>query len=345
MPIPFSGGGVEDGKMRTPRDRSKFRKIHLRPETRTCPACSGALEFRWNGQRFVSFVGDPVHIDYHIYTCVNAGCDLSGHRFRPEGLICRVLPYRQFGLDCVALIGYYRLRMCLSFPKIASALEDVHKVAISERGVEDLLNLYVALSTKDLRKDEDLQAKLKAQGRIVLSIDAAKPERAGEALWLIRDNISEEVLMGFVARNIDAPALAGKIREVASVGISIAGVVSDGEPVIVEAVKLALPGKPHQLCQYHFLDRFAGGVTLLDSQLGRDLKKDLRGINLFENAAKATPSTRPKETDIAGPTSLTVKAEPPKKKASQKKGGGGSTRGSSGRGAGRRRSSFVMSAK
>ncbi len=331
--------------MRIPRDRSKFRKVHLRPEGRTCPACSGGLEFLWNGQRFVSFVGESVHIDYHIYTCVNPGCDLSGHRFRPEGLICRVLPYRQFGLDVVVLIGYYRLKMCLSFPKITSVLEDVHKVAISERGVEDLFELYVALTTKDIRKDEDLQAKLKAQGRIVLSIDAAKPERAGEALWLIRDAISEEVLTGFVARNIDAEALAEKIREVASVGIPIAGVVSDGEPVIVEAVELALPGTPHQLCQYHFLDRFAKEVTSLDSQLVRELRKDLKGLNRFEHAAEVTASKRPIETDIAGPASLALEPEPPKKSRAKKKGAGGSTRDSSGREAPRRPDSFATSAK
>lgn len=331
--------------MRTPRDRSKFRKIHLRPETRTCPACSRGLEFLWNGQRFVSFVGDPVHIDYHIYTCANPECELSGHRFRPEGLVCRVLPYRQFGLDVVTLIGYYRLKLCLSFPKIASALEEAHSVRTSERGVEDLFNLFVALTTKDLRKDEDLRAKLVKQGRVVLSIDAAKPERDGESLWLIRDNISEEVLMGFVAHNIDAEALAEKIREVASVGIPIAGVVSDGEPVIVDAVELALPGTPHQLCQYHFLDRFAKEVTSLDSELARELKEDLKGINRFENAAEGTASTRPTETDIVGPRSLTLQAGPPAKSPAKKGGAGGSTRGSCGRRAGKRPSSFATSAK
>ena len=331
--------------MRAPRDRSKFRKVHVRPETENCPACGEDLRFLWNGERFVSFVGSRLHIDYRIYTCVKSGCRLRGRHFRPEFLTTRVLPKREFGLDVVSLIGYYRLKPCLSFPKITAALADLHDVEVSEREVEDLFNLYVALTTTDVRTDPGLVAKLVRQGGGVLTIDAAKPERAGESLWLVRDHISGEVLLGFVARNIDAERLAERIREVASIGVPIAGVVSDGEKVIVDAVELALPGTPHGLCQYHFLVNFAREVTALDSQLNKQLAGGLRGINLFENAAEATPSKRPKETDIRGPASLTLEAHPPKRKRSKKRGAGGSTRGSSARRAGKRRSSLATSAK
>ncbi len=331
--------------MRTPRDRSKFQKVHVRPETSECPACGEEIRFLWNGQRFVSFVGSRLHIDYHIHTCVNPVCPLEGQRFRPEFLTTRVLPKREFGLDVVSLIGYYRLKDCLSFPKITSALADLHGVEVSEREVEDLFNLYVALTTTDVRTDPGLAAKLKRQGGIVLTIDAAKPERSGEALWLMRDHISGEVLLGFVARNIDAGTLAGCIREVASLGIPIAGVVSDGEPVIVDAVELALPGVPHQLCQYHFLVNFAKEVTGLDSGLKKQLADDLKGLSLFEDAAEEAPSKRPKETDIRGSASLTIDAQPPRPKRSKKGGAGASTRGSCSRRAGKKRSSFATSAK
>ena len=298
--------------MRTPRDKSKFRKVHVRPETSECPACGEDIRFLWNGKRFVSFVGSRLHIDYHIYTCVKSGCPLEGRHFRPEFLTTRVMSKREFGLDVVALIGYYRLKDCLSFPKITAALADLHGVEISEREVEDLFNLYVALTTTDVHTDPGLAAKLKGQGGIVLTIDAAKPESSGDALWLMRDHLSGEVLLGFVARNIDVETLAAKIREVASLGIPIAGVVSDGEPVIVDAVELALPGKPHQLCQYHFLANFAREATSLDSALRKHLTDDLKGISLFENAAKATPSNRPMETDIRGPASLTLGYDRPR---------------------------------
>ncbi len=310
-----------------------------------CPSCCGPREFLWNGQRYIQFVGDRVRMDYHVYVCRNSKCSLCGVHFKPEAMTMHVLPKRRFGLDVIALIGYYRLSMSLSFPKTARAFGDVHDVEISRREVEDLFNLYVALSTTDVRTDDELVAKLKKQGGIVLSVDAAKPERAGEALWLLRDHISGEVLSGFVARNIDVKTLAGKVRDVASLGIPIAGVVSDGEKVIVEAVALALPGVPHQLCQYHFLDRFAKEVTSLDSRLKKELAAGVKGINRFENAAKATPSNRPTEADIAGPRSLTVEARPLGKSPAKKGGAGASTRGFSGRRIAKRQNSFVRSAR
>lgn len=330
--------------MRTPRDRSAFRNIRVRPEAKQCPDCGEKLKFFWNARRFVSFVDSRLHIDYHVYTCVKPGCAFRGRHFRPEFLTTRVLPNREFGLDVVSLIGYYRLKGCMSFPKITAALADLHEVKISEREVEDLFNLYVALSTTDARTDPELVAKLAKQGRIILSVDAAKPERDGEALWLMRDHISGEVLFGFVARNISAEALAGKVREVASLGIPIAGVVSDGEKVIVEAVALALPGTPHQLCQYHFLKNFAKETTSLDSALKKALAADLKGLNRFEHAAGVTPSHRPTETDIVGPAGLTVAAETPKAR-SKKGGAGGSTRGSCNRRARKKRSSSGISAR
>ena len=202
--------------MRTPRDRSKFRQVHVRPETSQCPVCGEELRFLWNGQRFVSFVGSRLHIDYHIHTCVKSGCAFRGRYFRPEFLTTRVLPQREFGLDVVSL---------------------------------------------------------------------------------------------------------------------------------VDAVELALPGVPHGLCQYHFLKNFAREVTAIDSQLNKQLAGGLRVINLFENAAEATPSNRPTETDIAGPASLTVGAQPPKEKRGEKGGAGGSTTGSTGRRAPRRRSSCATAAR
>jgi hypothetical protein len=90
---------------------------------------------------------------------------------------------------------------------------------------------------------------------------------------------------------------------------------------------------------------FAKEATALDSQLKKQLAGGLRGINLFENAAEATPSNRPRETDIAGPASLTVDAEPPKKRRSKKGGAGAGTRGSSGRRAKKRLGSFATAAR
>jgi hypothetical protein len=293
-------------------------KIYLRPESERCAACGRALEYVWNNDRHVRFIGGSRHIDYHVYACRNPKCPLRGVARKPEALSINVLDGYEVGLDVISLIGYYRLKMGLSYPKIRTCLDEVHKVRVSERGVENFGNLYVALRTYDVRTNPEVLKRLKKQGRLVLLIDATKPDAEGEALWMVLDHLSGEVLCGFTARAIDARGLAAKLREVAALKIPIVGVATDGEPVVVEAVKLALPGVPHQLCQFHFLQNFGKGVTKLDHELSHALAVDLKGLSRFEAAANLKPSERSTETEIAGPRSLKL-AEPVARKRTGKK--------------------------
>ena len=295
------------------RDSSGADRIYLRPESERCAACGWGLKFDWNNDRHVRFVGGPKHIDYHVYSCRNPECPLHGVARKPEALSMNVLDGYEVGLDVISLIGYYRLKMGMSYPKIRTCLDDLHRVRVSERRVEDLGNLYVALRTYDVRAKPEVMERLRKQGRLVLLIDATQPDADGEALWVVLDHLSGEVLCGFTARGIDAEGLAAKLRGVAAMGIPIAGVATDGEPVVVDAVKLALPGVPHQLCQFHFLRNFGKGATKLDHELSHALSVDLKGLNRFEAAANLKPSERPAETEIVGPRSLAL-AEPVAKK-------------------------------
>ncbi len=306
--------------MRTgrPRSPSNAGKVYLRPESKTCPACGRELEYDWNNDRHVRFIGGPKHIDYHVYTCRNPLCPLEGVARKPEALSASVLDGYEVGLDVISLVGYYRLKMGMSYPKIRTCLDDLHKVRVSERRVEDLGNLYVALRTYDVRTKPEVMERLRKQGRLVLLIDATQPDADGDALWVILDHLSGELLCGFTARDIDAKELAARIRTVASLGIPVVGVATDGEPVVVEAVKLALPGVPHQLCQFHFLRNFGKGVTNLDHELSHALSVDLKGLSRFEEAAGRKPSDRATETEIAGPRSLAL-AEPVAKKRTGRK--------------------------
>lgn len=300
------------------RDWSGAEKIYLRPESEKCAACGWDLKFVWNNDRHVRFLGGPKHIDFHVYSCRNPECPLHGVARKPEALSMNVLDGYEVGLDVISLIGYYRLKMGLSYPKIRTCLDEVHKVRVSERRVEDLGNLYVALRTYDVRAKPEAMERLRKQGRLVLLIDATQPDADGEALWVVMDHLSGEVLLGFTARGIDAGGLAARLREVVSLGIPVAGVATDGEPVVVDAVKLALPGVPHQLCQFHFLRNFGKGTTKLDRELAHGLSVDLKGLNRFEKAASLEPSKRAAETEIAGPRSLAL-AEPAAKKPTGRK--------------------------
>src|SRR4029078_8822944 len=64
--------------------------------------------------------------------------------------------------------------------------------------------------------------------------------------------------------------------------VPIAGVVSDGQTSIRNAVATALDGVPHQLCQFHYLREAALPVYEADRHAKVQLKKKVRGIRPIE---------------------------------------------------------------
>ncbi|MGI8748267.1 MAG: transposase, partial [Deinococcus sp.] len=66
--------------------------------------------------------------------------------------------------------------------------------------------------------------------------------------------------------------------------IPILGVISDGQRSIRNAVRQALPGVPHQLCQFHFLQEAARPIYEADRHAKVQLKKNLRGIRKIERS-------------------------------------------------------------
>ena len=101
---------------------------------------------------------------------------------------------------------------------------------------------------------------------------------------MLRDVLSGEVLL---ARSLlsscrdDLAKLLGEVK--AALRVPIAGVVSDGQASIRDAVAAALPGVPHQLCQFHYLREAARPVYEADRHAKVTLKKKVRGIRPIES--------------------------------------------------------------
>jgi hypothetical protein len=66
--------------------------------------------------------------------------------------------------------------------------------------------------------------------------------------------------------------------------IPIRGVISDGQISIRHAVARALPGVPHQLCQFHYLREAARPIFEADRHAKKDLKKRVRGVRPIERS-------------------------------------------------------------
>ena len=296
--------------MRGKRDYSGYQVVYLEPEITHCPKCGHSLQRAYRSDRHVAFLGGGQEILYEARRCPKTTCAGEDNRYLPAELHLVALRKFEYGFDVVAWIGQRRLKHHVAFPTLAEILRRDHGVSISDRRVQDLFDVYLALTSTEVTKDPKRLAALQAQGRIILALDAAQPEADGESLWVFRDTISGEILKGFTASGMDAATLAVHLREVKALGIPVEGVLSDAQNIILTAVQEVFAGVPHQLCHLHFLRDFAKAVTEADQALKTDLGKQLRGLVPFERAAAENPPKKPKATALRAPKSVTLSEEP-----------------------------------
>ncbi len=123
---------------------------------------------------------------------------------------------------------------------------------------------------------------------MILALDGLQPDVGHEVLWVLRDCCSGEVLVARSLLGATENDLVPLLVEAATVcqqlNIPIAGVITDGQRSIRNAVVSALPGIPHQLCQVHYLREAAKPIADADRHAKKELKKQVRGVRPIERA-------------------------------------------------------------
>ena len=169
-------------------------------------------------------------------------------------------------------------------PEIHAALRE-RGVDIAERSVTNLLDRYDELLATALTGTRRLRRVLRQQGGVILALDGLQPDVGHEVLWVVRDCLSGEVLLArslLSGRGVDLEPLLREVAE--AVGVPVLGVVSDGQTSVRRAVERALPGVPHQLCQFHFLREAAHPVFEADRHAKVALKAEVRGVRPIERS-------------------------------------------------------------
>lgn len=265
----------------------------LTPERANCPTCGQRMWVAYHEHRRVVRLDGVWELTLRIRRCHNQDCIAYHQAYAPEEAGAWALPQAEFGLDVIALVGQLRYREQRSVPQIHQALRE-RSVVIAERSVTVLLHRYeelVALRQGDATR---LRERLAAQGGVILAMDGLQPDVGHEVLWVLRDVRSGEVLLArslLSASEGDLALLLDEVRQVlsgnggaenASPVIPILGVVSDGQHSIRRAVARALPGIPHQLCQFHYLREAARPIFEADRHAKKELKKRVRGVRPIE---------------------------------------------------------------
>jgi len=199
----------------------------------------------------------------------------------------------EYGLDVIALVGERHIHGHRSFAEIHQELVKEYGVLISERHVPNLFRLYLVLVGARHLETAAVQARLKAQGRMILSVDAVQFDDVSPRLYVIREVLSEEILAAERIEKADTERLAAFLETAKAIGVSVVGIVTDKEKALIAAVEVAFPGVPHQYCQTHFLGHLVKPMESDLVKLGSAVEKvakDMRGLakGMAENEA-ATP--------------------------------------------------------
>jgi hypothetical protein len=283
-------------KRRRPRPQPD-RALSLVPVTLDCPECRHRTQARYTNFRTITTLDGVLRLSLSIRRCQNPDCSRFLCAYRPEAEPHFALPYHEFGLDVMALVGRLRHAEHRSIPEIHRELTG-RGLVVAQRTVTNLLDRYDelrALATADPMRLEPL---LRHQHRVILAIDGLQPDVGHEVLWVLRDCLSGEILLARSLLSSTAKDLAGLITQVReALPVPVTGVVSDGQDSIRKAVARALPGVPHQLCHFHYLREAAKPIYEADRHAKKELKKRVRGIRPIEREAETRREKDPDDEE------------------------------------------------
>src|SRR6266852_378157 len=271
---------------RTPRPEAKFTTT-LTPLRQTCEQCGNRLWVAYHCRRKVMTLEGLWQLRVVMCQCHTPTCPQYPMRYHPAEEGRWALPHGEFGLDVIALIGTWRFREHRSVPEMHQRLQ-TRDLAISEREVTHLMQRYEELVTLRIMDHERIKARLQKQGQVILALDGLQPDVGHEVLWVVRDCLSEEILL---ARSLlsssqgDLTTLLTEVKEqLAQLEVPVKGVISDGQETIGSAVAFVFPKAPHQLCQFHYLKDAVDALYEADRHAKTQLKKHVRGVRPLERA-------------------------------------------------------------
>jgi hypothetical protein len=276
--------------------------VRYRPEVRACPHCAAPLAYShpvW--RKTIQSLTGIEHVTSLGFRCGGGVCGHGRAVYRSARAEARQVKGSGYGLDVVVRIGHLRFTEHRTRAEIWRELDERSPVAISERHVQNLLDVYLALLRASQRDvGARVAATVAAHGGIVVALDGLQPEQGNEQLWVVREVLSGAILGAANLQEASAERLAGLLRPIRAAGAPVLGVVSDAQPSIRLAVADVFPGVPHQLCQWHALREAAEPLWEADRHLLVEAKQGLRDLREVEDR------TRRRDPDGADPASAVV---------------------------------------
>jgi hypothetical protein len=265
-----------------------FRRVDLYVRDQACTICAARLHVCSHRRRRLFTLKGPCLLVARLGHCPNPDC--QGHRgtVSPLEEMGIAPPRLTVGWDVFAWIGHRRFARHWSVPQICAELSDSHTIDLSEDAVEDYVRQYavmVAARHTDVEQLQKVYAQTKA---LVLAIDGLQPEKGHETLYVVRELTQKRVLFAeplLSSTNDEVRRVLARARQIAeSLGIPVAGWISDKQEAFVQGIAKEFPGVPHRFCDNHFLRDLAKPMLEKDSHAKVEMRRKVRGLRTIEQA-------------------------------------------------------------
>jgi hypothetical protein len=190
--------------------------VSLQPLSTKCLACGNTARVAYHTQRRVTILQGHFRLSLTVRRCHQESCSRYHQPYRPEEEGQWALPYGEYGLDVIALIGMLRYRHHHSLAELHLALRD-RGIAIGERTVLNLLARYEKLVSLHLAEKSCPQKVFAQQNSVFLALDGLRPDVGHEVLWVFRECVSGEILLARPLLSECEADLAALIAEVQAV--------------------------------------------------------------------------------------------------------------------------------
>ncbi|MFX0100705.1 MAG: hypothetical protein ACFFCS_14110 [Candidatus Hodarchaeota archaeon] len=260
-----------------------------------CPLCGKRLvhEFNDGGRKVVTMRG-AIWVITNYYRCTSNTCDLRD-AFPAAHEIA--LTRKKHGLNVWAKVIQHRFKHKLNYAIISEMMWDDWEVSISKGTVRAICEYFEVAGTRQV--DETTRRVIKAQGKIVLSLDGAQPKKGRPAFWVFTDRVSGRILLTRYLEKASTPVLRAIFDEIEKkFGTRIVAVISDKQRSIVNAVKEFNPSVRHAFCQYHFLHHTREPIAAKDSHLLTYLRSKIKSLSIVQNRVTGDPGFISSDTPV-----------------------------------------------
>ena len=263
-----------------------FRRVDLYVRDQACPICDAKLHVCAHRKRRLFTLQGPCLLVARLGHCPDPGCQGHQGTVSPLEEMGIAPPRLTVGWDVFAWVGHRRFARHWSVPQICAELSDSHSIDLSEDAVEDYVRQYAVIVAARHTDVEQMQKAYAQTKSLVLAIDGLQPEKGHETLYVVRELTQKRVWFAeplLSSTSDEVRRVLARARQIAeSLGIPVAGWMSDKQEAFVQGIAKEFPGVPHRFCDNHFLRDLAKPMLEKDSHAKVEMRRKVRGLRTIE---------------------------------------------------------------